>query len=191
MRPSGLAEIRDHRTEDRSRSGRFQCDWRGLNSTAYAYTPLKRAHSPCSGAGWQRTCCTARNCVPSRTFAERKGKPLPITRLPSGPESEVGMPVYTYRCESCGVQFDRHQSFHDEPLKRCPGATEHPAQGVHPGRDCVQRFGLVCHRPSLSLRRQPPQQIGKQRVEQHLRRNRQQIGITAPTTGRNTCRFRF
>ena len=30
------------------------------------------------------------------------------------------MPVYTYRCESCGVQFERHQSFQDEPLKTCP-----------------------------------------------------------------------
>jgi len=30
------------------------------------------------------------------------------------------MPVYTYRCESCGVQFERHQSFSDAPLKTCP-----------------------------------------------------------------------
>ncbi len=30
------------------------------------------------------------------------------------------MPVYAYRCESCGVQFERHQSFSDSPLKRCP-----------------------------------------------------------------------
>ncbi|MGE5373765.1 MAG: FmdB family zinc ribbon protein [Bacteroidota bacterium] len=30
------------------------------------------------------------------------------------------MPVYTYRCENCGVQFEKHQSFHDEPLKICP-----------------------------------------------------------------------
>ena len=30
------------------------------------------------------------------------------------------MPVYTYRCENCGVQFERHQSFNDEPLKTCP-----------------------------------------------------------------------
>ena len=30
------------------------------------------------------------------------------------------MPVYTYRCESCGVQFERHQSFHEAPLKACP-----------------------------------------------------------------------
>jgi len=30
------------------------------------------------------------------------------------------MPVYTYRCDSCGVQFERHQSFHDSPMKTCP-----------------------------------------------------------------------
>lgn len=30
------------------------------------------------------------------------------------------MPIYTYRCESCGVQFERHQSFQDTPLTTCP-----------------------------------------------------------------------
>ena len=30
------------------------------------------------------------------------------------------MPIYTYRCESCGVQFEREQSFSDAPLKICP-----------------------------------------------------------------------
>jgi len=30
------------------------------------------------------------------------------------------MPIYTYRCDSCGVEFERHQFFHDEPLKTCP-----------------------------------------------------------------------
>ncbi len=30
------------------------------------------------------------------------------------------MPVYAYRCESCGVQFERQQSFNDAPLKTCP-----------------------------------------------------------------------
>ena len=30
------------------------------------------------------------------------------------------MPVYVYRCESCGVQFERQQSFRDAPLKTCP-----------------------------------------------------------------------
>jgi putative FmdB family regulatory protein len=30
------------------------------------------------------------------------------------------MPIYTYRCESCGVQFERHQFFQDAPLTICP-----------------------------------------------------------------------
>jgi putative FmdB family regulatory protein len=30
------------------------------------------------------------------------------------------MPIYAYRCESCGVHFERHQSFSDKPLRRCP-----------------------------------------------------------------------
>jgi len=30
------------------------------------------------------------------------------------------MPIYTYRCENCGVQFERQQHFTDQPLTRCP-----------------------------------------------------------------------
>lgn len=30
------------------------------------------------------------------------------------------MPIYTYRCESCGVQFERNQKFSDSPLAWCP-----------------------------------------------------------------------
>jgi putative FmdB family regulatory protein len=30
------------------------------------------------------------------------------------------MPIYTYRCESCGVQFEQSQKFTDSPLVRCP-----------------------------------------------------------------------
>ncbi len=30
------------------------------------------------------------------------------------------MPIYTYRCEDCGVQFERNQKFSDAPLTRCP-----------------------------------------------------------------------
>ena len=30
------------------------------------------------------------------------------------------MPVYTYRCENCGVQFEREQSYSDAPLQICP-----------------------------------------------------------------------
>ena len=30
------------------------------------------------------------------------------------------MPIYTYRCENCGVQFEEQQKFTDTPLTRCP-----------------------------------------------------------------------
>jgi putative FmdB family regulatory protein len=30
------------------------------------------------------------------------------------------MPVYTYRCENCGIQIDRRLKYTDKPLTRCP-----------------------------------------------------------------------
>jgi putative FmdB family regulatory protein len=30
------------------------------------------------------------------------------------------MPVYEYQCKTCGVRFERTQSFKDEPIKVCP-----------------------------------------------------------------------
>ena len=30
------------------------------------------------------------------------------------------MPVYAYRCDNCGIQFDKKQHFSDPPLKLCP-----------------------------------------------------------------------
>ncbi len=41
------------------------------------------------------------------------------------------MPVYTYRCESCGVQFDRQQKFTDPPLTRCPECNKKSLRKVY------------------------------------------------------------
>ena len=30
------------------------------------------------------------------------------------------MPVYTYRCSNCGVEFDHQQKFNEKNLTRCP-----------------------------------------------------------------------
>jgi putative FmdB family regulatory protein len=30
------------------------------------------------------------------------------------------MPVYTYHCENCGIQFEKTQKFSDNPLTQCP-----------------------------------------------------------------------
>jgi putative FmdB family regulatory protein len=40
------------------------------------------------------------------------------------------MPIYAYRCESCGVHFERHQSFSDAPLKRCPECNKNSLRKV-------------------------------------------------------------
>ncbi len=41
------------------------------------------------------------------------------------------MPIYTYRCENCGVQFDRRQSFSDAPLTRCPECSKKTLRKVY------------------------------------------------------------
>jgi putative FmdB family regulatory protein len=40
------------------------------------------------------------------------------------------MPIYTYRCEHCGVQFDRQQHFDDPLLKKCPECGKHDLRKV-------------------------------------------------------------
>jgi putative FmdB family regulatory protein len=42
------------------------------------------------------------------------------------------MPLYEYRCEDCGVRFERRQHISDEPVKVCPecGGTVHRL--IHP-----------------------------------------------------------
>ena len=41
------------------------------------------------------------------------------------------MPIYTYRCKNCGVQFDRHQYFDDKPLTRCPECSKDALRKVY------------------------------------------------------------
>ena len=41
------------------------------------------------------------------------------------------MPIYTYRCENCGVQFDRHQKFSDPVLTICPECNKKALRKVY------------------------------------------------------------
>jgi len=41
------------------------------------------------------------------------------------------MPIYTYRCENCGIQFERHQEFNDPPLKICPECKHNSLRKVY------------------------------------------------------------
>jgi putative FmdB family regulatory protein len=49
----------------------------------------------------------------------------------------VKVPIYAYRCQSCGFQFDRRQRFSDDPLVECPECGE-PA--LH---KLIQPVGIV------------------------------------------------
>jgi putative FmdB family regulatory protein len=42
------------------------------------------------------------------------------------------MPTYTYRCQSCGHQFDIFQKFADDPLKECPECHGALKKVLHP-----------------------------------------------------------
>ena len=41
------------------------------------------------------------------------------------------MPIYTYRCENCGVQFDQTQKFSDPLLTKCPECGKKTLQKVY------------------------------------------------------------
>ncbi|MBN2048335.1 MAG: zinc ribbon domain-containing protein [Anaerolineaceae bacterium] len=41
------------------------------------------------------------------------------------------MPIYTYRCDNCGITFDKRQSFSDDPLKQCPECEEQTLHKVY------------------------------------------------------------
>ena len=40
------------------------------------------------------------------------------------------MPIYTYRCRNCGIQFDEQQKFSDPSLTRCPECSKKTLQKV-------------------------------------------------------------
>ena len=41
------------------------------------------------------------------------------------------MPVYTYRCENCGVQFDQKEGFNDPTMVVCPECEEESLHRVY------------------------------------------------------------
>jgi putative FmdB family regulatory protein len=41
------------------------------------------------------------------------------------------MPVYTYRCENCGVRFERLQGYNEPVLTRCPECNKKTLRKVY------------------------------------------------------------
>lgn len=47
------------------------------------------------------------------------------------------MPLYSYACGNCGVQFERLQKFTDKPIKRCPECSKSSVKRV------IQPAGII------------------------------------------------
>jgi putative FmdB family regulatory protein len=41
------------------------------------------------------------------------------------------MPIYTYRCTNCGVQFEQQQKFEDQSLTRCPECSKKTLRKIY------------------------------------------------------------
>lgn len=70
------------------------------------------------------------------------------------------MPIYTYRCESCGIQFERQQSFNDQPLTRCPECSKKSLRKVFTPVGIVFKgkgFYATDHKSPSGQKSAPPQ----------------------------------
>jgi len=73
------------------------------------------------------------------------------------------MPTYEYRCQTCGIHFERRQRMADEPLRQCPEC-EGPVQRVlHPVGIVFKGSGWYCtdHRSGSSSAIPPKGDDGK------------------------------
>lgn len=80
------------------------------------------------------------------------------------------MPVYSYRCENCGVQFERQQKFSDQPLTRCPECNKKTLRKVYTPVGIVFKgsgFYSTDHRsPSGQLSRSSKSSEGEKKAEE-------------------------
>ena len=42
------------------------------------------------------------------------------------------MPTYQYKCNTCGIEFERKQHFTDKPLEECPECDGHVHRVIQP-----------------------------------------------------------
>jgi putative FmdB family regulatory protein len=73
------------------------------------------------------------------------------------------MPVYKYRCDNCGVQFEKKQSFSDQPLIRCKECGKKTLKKVY------QPVGIV-FKPLITTRLRVNPQKKKKKKRKKKRR---------------------
>lgn len=53
------------------------------------------------------------------------------------------MPLYAYECEACQYEFERQQSFSDDPIKVCPSC------GAESARRLITSVGIIFKGPGF------------------------------------------
>jgi putative FmdB family regulatory protein len=84
------------------------------------------------------------------------------------------MPVYTYRCEHCGVQFDHRQKFADDPLKRCPECGHNALRKVYQPVGIVFKgsgFYATDNRSPSGASRNVPKSDGEEKPQESKPKN--------------------
>jgi putative FmdB family regulatory protein len=73
------------------------------------------------------------------------------------------MPIYEYKCESCGIAFERLQRFEDEPLCTCPECGGQVHRVLQPVGIIFKGSGfyITDHRQVSSPTTQPPKQLAE------------------------------
>lgn len=76
------------------------------------------------------------------------------------------MPTYEYKCETCGIHFERWQRMTDEPLKKCPECDGPVHRVLHPVGIVFKGSGWYCtdHR-SGSSSMIPPKDKGEDKSD--------------------------
>lgn len=94
------------------------------------------------------------------------------------------MPIYTYRCENCGIQFERTQKFSDQPLTRCPECGKKELHKVYTPVGIVFKgsgFYSTDNRSSSGVSRSKPAE-GKQTSENTAAKDAKSSADTASTS---------
>jgi putative FmdB family regulatory protein len=73
------------------------------------------------------------------------------------------MPIYEYKCESCGIAFERVQHFDDQPLRTCPECGGDVRRVLQPVGVIFKGSGfyITDHRQVSSATSQPPKQLSE------------------------------
>jgi putative FmdB family regulatory protein len=85
------------------------------------------------------------------------------------------MPIYAYRCRSCGGHFERHQSFTDVALRLCPDCRRKTLDRI------ISRVGIVFKGPGFySTDNKPAAAHIEQKKRPHKEKTQPESASTPP-----------